>query len=65
MQDFQQRVIDERAALVEKIDNLAQFTGAAMFANLPADEKERLYRQLDIMNQYASVLGERIQNFAL
>lgn len=63
MQDFQQRVIDERQSLVEKIEKLSPFMEGDIFRNLPADEQERLQRQLGIMNQYAGVLGERIQEF--
>jgi hypothetical protein len=64
MQDFQQRVVDERVALVEKIDKLSPFIGCSVFQNLPVEERNRLTRQLYIMNQYAEVLDERIQNFA-
>lgn len=64
MQDFQQRVVDELTALVEKIDKLAPFIGGAIFEKLPQEEQDRLQRQLDVMNEYASILTQRIQNFA-
>lgn len=61
---FQQRVFDERSALVEKIDKLGPFIGSDIWKKLPADEQERLQKQLDVMNEYVEILDERIQNFA-
>ena len=63
MQDFQQRVIDERAALDEKRVKLDEFMAGEMFSKLPQEERMRMARQLDAMNAYSAVLGERIAAF--
>ena len=64
MQDFQQRVVDEKAALDEKYNKLTPFIGSSdVFATLPADEQERLTRQHRLMGEYSAVLGERIAAF--
>lgn len=60
---FQQRVIDERQALVEKIDKLGPFIGSDIYNTLPTEEQSRLQSQLNVMNDYASILGDRIQAF--
>lgn len=61
---YQQRVIDERDALVDKIDKLGPFIGSPVWEKLPSDEQARLQKQLAIMHQYVEVLIERISNFA-
>jgi hypothetical protein len=64
MQPYQQRVVEERKELDEKIDKLDKFiAGNEIFAALPPDEKYRLRDQLRIMMRYSSVLGERIEHF--
>lgn len=63
MQPFQQRVIDEKNELSEKVDNLEKFTGGSFYPTLPAAEQARLYRQLLIMQLYEQVLAERISAF--
>jgi len=64
MQEFQQRVVDEKAALDEKREKLGQFIGGDIFNGLPQDEQERLDRQAALMRDYSAVLGERIAAFA-
>lgn len=63
LQPHQQRVVEEKAALDEKIAKLAAFGRTATFAALPADEQGRLNRQHSLMEQYSAVLGERIEAF--
>ena len=63
MKPFQQRVVDEKAELDEKLAKLASFTTGDVFANLPADEQGRLNRQHSIMEDYSAILGERIAAF--
>lgn len=60
---FQQRVVEERQALIIKIDSLAPFIGSEIYQALSSEEQKRLVKQLDIMHQYVQILAERIQNF--
>ena len=64
MQAYQQRVVDEKAALEEKISRLTNFLDGETFKTLPVDEQDRMKRQLHIMSEYSAVLGERIEAFA-
>lgn len=65
MQDWQQRVVDEKAALDGNIERLNAFINDAnKFNGLPCDERVRLTNQEDVMRQYSDILGERIENFA-
>jgi hypothetical protein len=63
MQDFQQRVVDEKAELSDKVDKLESFVGGSIYASLPPDEQSRLTRQHLIMQLYEQVLSERIAAF--
>jgi len=64
MQEFQQRAVDEKAALDEKREKLGQFIGGDIFNGLPQDEQARLSYQALLMREYSAVLGERIAAFA-
>jgi len=64
MQPHQQRVIDEKAELDAKMDKLTAFIDTPIFSSLPAQEQERLVRQLHYMGHYTAVLGERIAAFS-
>jgi hypothetical protein len=57
---YQQRVLDEKAALDEKIDKLDIFRAGAIFPTLPTDEQNRLNLQLSFMRSYSGVLTDRI-----
>jgi hypothetical protein len=63
MKEFQQRAMDERMELSERIYKLSAFLKSEMFQSLPSDEQERLQRQLEIMVQYHTILADRIANF--
>ena len=64
MQEYQQRVIDEREELYDKLVNLNKFIcGTAIFDSLDGDEQNRLRAQRFIMNEYADVLTSRIDAF--
>lgn len=63
MEVHQQRVVDEKAELSEKLDKLEAFEGGAIYAKLSPGEQSRLTRQLFIMKLYEQVLAERIFNF--
>lgn len=57
------RVIGEKAELDYKRKKLREFTKSPFFAKVDADERNRLSRQLLIMDDYSAVLGDRIRNF--
>lgn len=60
----QQRVVDERAELDERLQKLMTFTCTPTFAALPGPERDRLAKQADTMAKYSEILGERIEAFA-
>ncbi len=60
----QQRVVAEKVDLDLRLNALDAFIeGNAAFAGVPVDEQARLKRQLDVMHELSSILGERIANF--
>ncbi len=59
----QQRVVEEKDELDEKLAALEQFLDSAKFHEVGKDEKKRLVKQALIMAQYSDVLGERIAAF--
>ncbi len=62
-ESFQQRVVDEKKELDDKINKLCVFETSPTFQNLPDDERDRLRRQRLIMIDYSDILRERIANF--
>lgn len=62
MQPHQQRVVDEKAELDEKLTKLRAFCSAVggVFDSLPTEEKQRLTEQEGHMAAYSDVLGRRI-----
>ena len=63
MQVFQQRVVDEKVQLDDKISRLKPFLNSDKVKILVADERIRMIKQLDLMEKYSAILGERISNF--
>ena len=64
MQPHQQRVVDEKKDLDEKLDKLKAFIETSpTFKSLPADERGRLGKQYDVMAEYSSILSQRIAAF--
>lgn len=61
----QQRVVDEKKELDEKISKLTAFVQPSneTFRSLPNKEAGRLVYQLSIMYEYSQVLGDRIGAF--
>jgi hypothetical protein len=64
MQPHQQRVVDERAELDDKLSKLAGFFGSDLFVTLPSAEQRRLRSQAEAMRTYSGILAERIAAFA-
>lgn len=65
MQDYQQRVINEKKELDAKRESLGNFKNTDDFARLPWQEQERLNTQAHLMTMYSAVLGERISAFGV
>lgn len=63
MAPHQQRVVDEKTELDEKLQRLRDFFGGAIYPNLSEEERDRLNRQAGVMQQYSDILGERIAAF--
>ena len=64
MEPYQQRVVDEKNELEDKLGKLIEFIEESpTFPRLPDDEKNRLRRQKDSMKNYSDVLEERIAAF--
>ena len=64
LEPHQQRVIDEKADLDDKIVALYVFIEKnAIYRSLNAVEQDRLRSQHYHMRRYSEILGERIQGF--
>jgi hypothetical protein len=63
MKDFQKRVIDEKQELDAKRAKLFDFISSPAFADLSEKDRELLYRQEYLMQQYSLTLNERIERF--
>jgi hypothetical protein len=61
----QQRVIEEKAQLDERLAKLAAFRAGIVHGTLPAAERARLSRQHYHMAALSDVLKERIDAFAI
>jgi hypothetical protein len=59
----QLQVVDEKAELSEKLNNLEAFHYTATYAGIAPAEQSRLTRQMYIMKLYEQVLAERISAF--
>lgn len=68
LQPHQQRVVDEKAELDDRIGKLGAFIGdigefGPVFRTLPDAEKLRLYAQYRVMRELSAILGDRIDAF--
>ncbi len=64
MLPHQERVIQERKELNDKINALDRFINTTdVFHELPSIEQQRLISQLEIMHRYSSILTQRINDF--
>lgn len=63
MQPYQQRVLDEYAALDEKAKSLYVFFVTKTFESLDKDEKDLLRMQYYTMMVYVGILQRRIAKF--
>jgi hypothetical protein len=63
MQPYQERVVDERNELAEKVEKLRIFLSSASFIALRVAEQDRLVRQYQHMTAYLDILNQRILAF--
>lgn len=63
LQPHQQRVIEERDALEEKITKLREFFGSKIYRELDRDDRALLSLQYNVMLEYADILERRIGRF--
>jgi len=65
MQPHQQRVVEEKQQLDDKISKLWSFICSDKFDTIVSDvdERSRLTRQYEVMHQYSGILAERIAAF--
>lgn len=64
MQPYQERVVQEKKELDEKIGKLDMFRYGSVYLTLSEEERLRLTRQFVHMKDYSDVLGERIAAFS-
>jgi len=60
---YQERVIEEKRELDEKLDRLRVYMGSPAFTSVPTDEQARMGEQASFMAGYSRVLGARIAAF--
>lgn len=63
MQPHEQRVVDEKNELGEKLKKLLVFLQTDFYKTLPEKEQELLYFQSQVMEDYYEVLQQRIELF--
>ena len=63
MEPHQQRVVDEKLQLDEKLEKLNNFFMNPIFKTLNVEEQDRLIVQSHYMAQYSRILKERIDCF--
>lgn len=63
MQPHQQRVVDEKRELDEKIEKLAAFFNTEIYRGLRSADQSLLSKQLHFMTGYSEVLRDRISLF--
>lgn len=63
LKPYQQRVVDEKQALDEKIVALNNFLKSPISSNIAIEEKVDMTEQLELMVNYSLVLARRIKRF--
>lgn len=60
MKPHEQRIIDEKNALDEKLIKLSSFVRTEAFYALRTEDRQLLRRQREVMLEYSDILGDRI-----
>ena len=63
MQDYQQRVVDEKLELDGRLERLTAFTESEGFRKVDIGERSRMLHQAIAMETYSKILSERIDAF--
>ena len=63
LQPYQERVIEEKEQLGERLQKLNTFLTTQQSLDLPFDERCLLVRQANTMEQYYDILLDRIERF--
>lgn len=63
MQPHQQRVVDEKKELDDKIERLTAFTKGDIFKSIDDEDQRLLVKQLSEMGSYSETLASRIARF--
>ena len=63
MENYQQRVIDEKKELDGRIYKLSAFIDGDVFNELSAEEQRLLNSQLKVIQEYSMILNDRIAIF--
>ena len=63
LQPHQQRVVDEKDEVSDRLSKLLSFFQTPMFESLSEAERSRMRNQARFMDGYAAVLEERIAAF--
>ena len=63
LQPHEQRVVDERTDLIEKITKLHAFFKTEIFENLQEEDQKLLEEQSQLMMNYSDILLKRINRF--
>lgn len=63
MKPHQQRVVEEKAELDDKLGKLQKFIQGDVFSTIDPFEQVNLRDQSRIMAEYSRILGVRIANF--
>lgn len=66
MQTHQQRVVDEKRELDDKLTRLVQFIGASpIFSSMAVVDRDLMCEQRDVMMIYSRILRDRIARFGM
>ena len=63
LQPYQQRVVQERDELQEKVGKLAEFVRSPGFADVATNDRTLLLEQYQAMTEYVIILSRRIARF--
>jgi hypothetical protein len=64
MEDWQHQVVEEKAQLDRRLQQMVTFENSEEFKRLPAKTKELIWRQAIVMSEYSALLDLRIREFA-
>jgi hypothetical protein len=64
LKPYQQRIVEEKAELDERLSKLNAFIAAPAFGAIHLAERERMSEQSEVMACYSHILRERIAAFS-